>query len=86
MSLRFPIPKLKKVLPIKDPTGINKVLLAIDHLNDLEHNNDMFLTNYVTFNLYKALESKLEFPEDYIFDNATPALRKYRRQYERQAI
>lgn len=39
--------------------NIEYICLAIDRLNDLEHNNSLYLATYTSFNLYEALEYKV---------------------------
>lgn len=38
--------------------SLQGIILAIDHLNDLEHNNNLYLGQYTTFDLYEALYDK----------------------------
>ncbi|NJL70100.1 MAG: hypothetical protein HC888_00195 [Candidatus Competibacteraceae bacterium] len=56
--------KLEKFMPVSTD-NLPQVIAAIDHLNDLAHNTDLYLSQYCTFSLYIELENKYETsPED----------------------
>lgn len=50
---------LRTLLPVT-VSSLKKVVNAIDRLNDLEHNNSLYLAQYSTFDLLCALEFKME--------------------------
>lgn len=45
---------------------LNKIVVDIDHLNDLEHNNCLYLSSYSTFNFVKAGALKKNANEEFI--------------------
>ena len=49
--------KLEVLFPV-NKDNLVKIIAAIDQLNDLEHNTQLYLSAYCTFNLYAALELK----------------------------
>jgi hypothetical protein len=51
------VERLEGLLPITEQ-NIRKVISAVDYLNDLEHNNALYLDQYSTFFLYDALQDK----------------------------
>ena len=51
---------LEKLLPIDNLEKLKKSFLAIDHLIDLEHNNELFLNDFCRFCLDDVLDDKFE--------------------------
>jgi len=67
--------KLKTYLPVtKD--NINKVLIVIDRLNDLEHNNNLYLVNYCTFDLEIALNDKASYNQQFIMNKCSKEIKQ----------
>jgi len=58
--------KLEQILPTK-VSNAKKVIGIIDHLNDLEHNNNLYLQERSTFNLCHALDMKYSCDPNDIF-------------------
>ena len=68
---------LIKLVEAHKAQDFNGVILAIDHLNDLEHNNAFYLASYTTFNLEDALDYKATAEPDEIFPLCSPKVRPY---------
>jgi len=51
--------KLESLMPVTVFT-MDKVIMALDRLNDLEHNNNLYLAQYTSFNLGEALDQKAD--------------------------
>jgi hypothetical protein len=55
--------RLQKALPCTT-SNLKRIINLIDQLNDLEHNNDLYLRTYATFDVKKMLDFKMiESPE-----------------------
>lgn len=61
--------------------NLKKVAADIDRLNDLEHNNDLYLSEYCTFKLYLHLEYKGESTPRQIFADSSSDIQKLAKEY-----
>jgi hypothetical protein len=59
-----------------EKNNLSKIILSIDKLNQLEHNNDLYLSEYVTFNLIEHLEYKFYNDEKYILKECPLEIKK----------
>ena len=81
---------LQKLLPIT-PENLGLTICAIDRLNALEHNNDLYLESFSSFNLTSALNHKRSTTPQEIFKYCDKELVWYfktmlRRQREKRRI
>jgi hypothetical protein len=60
--------KLEKLL--KNP-NLNDIIIQIDHMNDLEHNNDLYLGDFCSFIYVCALDNKLNGYVDFVLNNCS---------------
>ena len=67
---------LKKAI---DKLNLRQILSSIDRLNDLEHNNALYLTTYSTFNLEYSLDYKSLAKEEEIFKYCSYDVQKLRK-------
>jgi len=65
--------ELKNAINSKE---IKRICMAIDKLNDLEHNNSLYLNTYTTFNLDYSLYHKASCQEEEIFENCSDEVHK----------
>ncbi len=78
----------KKLIDSLPATRFNlkKVITHIDRLNDLEHNNSLYLVTYSTFNLEDALDIKrIVAPDELIKYCSSELQRMYREQQKSKA-
>jgi hypothetical protein len=68
------VARLEALLPITEQ-NVQKVISAIDYLNDLEHNNALYIDQYSTFFLVDALDNKAECSESEILAQCSPEVR-----------
>lgn len=76
---------LKETLPVTR-LNLEKVIIAIDRMNDLEHNNSLYLASFCTFNLEDALDSKYQDEEQQIINKCLSELQKIYRDYAREKV
>lgn len=65
---------LEKQLPVTEG-NLLKVISAIDRLNDLEHNCNLYLDQYSTFDLEGSLEFKLDAEADAVIQRCSKEIR-----------
>lgn len=66
--------KLSTLMPVRFE-NMKEVIKAIDYLNDLEHNNNLYLAQYCTFHLGDALDNKMDAKPDEIIYRSSTAVR-----------
>ncbi len=73
---------LESLLPVTK-MNLTKVISSIDRLNDLEHNNALYLSEYSEFDLLDALETKArkDVEARTIFSKSCPDVRKVASAY-----
>jgi hypothetical protein len=73
---------LKNKLPVTSK-NIIEIISCIDALNDLEHNNNLYLANYTTFNLFSALVNKFECEENVIYKKSSKYIKNISEEINR---
>jgi hypothetical protein len=61
---------------------INKILYSIDRLNDLEHNNDLYLRQYSTFNFNDTSQDREFYEPVDIFNRCSESVRELRKFWQ----
>jgi len=72
--------KLEAMMPLFTVADIKAAVVLFDHIVDLEHNNDMFLSSYVTFYFMGFLDRRVYFSPDQ-FNKAPTFLKNYHKKY-----
>lgn len=73
---------LRDVLPAKK-SNIDKVIAKIDYMNDLEHNNDLYLAQYCTFKFRKESDEKKYSEEKQIISKCSREIQRMWRDVAR---
>lgn len=66
--------------------NLAEVIMYIDRLNDLEHNNSSYLETYSTFNLHSALYLKGEENPKTIINHSKKEVRELHREYSKNYL
>lgn len=75
---------LLNVLP-STRSNLKQVVMSIDRLNDLEHNNALYLQSYCCFDLSDALQAKYGGTPEVVLKYCPPEFQKMYREYNRRS-